>query len=466
MKHTSTFIACLLTCWTATAFADEVAYLYEGDVLPYDPSAGWIVANPCEAPACSEGLESGHFVLEYGTSGGDLATYARFIVDNNGILPSTFWVEWRFRSNNPRNPSFPGCDGQFSIAYNEILDVAYLNSNAVVSREGGDSVTGLDPLLFQTHRFESLDGLSYRFSVNGIIYNENTTNKQGSELGAIQFRGNGGCFLGTNKKNEWDYVRHGTIDGDEQVISFDPAGNPAVVEPFDRFVMVFDRPGYVYIDDIEVTTTAGQVPVVKYTWRRENDGPETLEIVLEDFLPADETTTFRFPTISGAPEVSYTPQIILMGACCLTDGTCQETDDASCASTGGSFILDASCEPAQACCFSSGACDDLAPVCCVANGGTNQGSATLCEGDADHDGMDGVCGDACPNDPENDIDGDGICGDLDDCPQLNPNDANDNGTPDCLEEPAIPTVSTWGLVILGLLLICAARVVFARRGSH
>ena len=40
-------------------------------------------------------------------------------------------------------------------------------------------------------------------------------------------------------------------------------------------------------------------------------------------------------------------------------------------------------------------------------------------------------------------------------------DADGNSIPDCLER--IPTVSTWGLVILTLLLLTAWKVYFGRR---
>ena len=44
--------AVLIASWLSVAGswcpADEVLYRYEGDVLPYDPAAGWIIANPCE----------------------------------------------------------------------------------------------------------------------------------------------------------------------------------------------------------------------------------------------------------------------------------------------------------------------------------------------------------------------------------------------------------------------------------
>ena len=48
----------------STARADEVLYSYDGDVVPYDPSAGWEVSHPCEPP-CAESIVDGHFVLTW-----------------------------------------------------------------------------------------------------------------------------------------------------------------------------------------------------------------------------------------------------------------------------------------------------------------------------------------------------------------------------------------------------------------
>jgi len=59
--------------------ADDTLYRYEGDVLPYDESAGWRVYDPCESP-CTELLEDGHFVL-FWPEAGDLANYAYRIAE-------------------------------------------------------------------------------------------------------------------------------------------------------------------------------------------------------------------------------------------------------------------------------------------------------------------------------------------------------------------------------------------------
>ena len=60
------------------AQADDVIYQYEGDVLPHDPSEGWIVTNGgCESP-CTEGNANGKFFLFWPTPG-DIAGYTYII---------------------------------------------------------------------------------------------------------------------------------------------------------------------------------------------------------------------------------------------------------------------------------------------------------------------------------------------------------------------------------------------------
>ena len=106
-----------------------------------------------------------------------------------------------------------------------------------------------------------------------------------------------------------------------------------------------------------------------------------------------------------------------------------------------------------------------------------------CEPDADGDGVIDAC-DPCPQDNPDDTDGDGVCesndvcpgapdvdsdGDtildcLDQCPGGDDTvDFNADGIPDCLQ--AIPTVSTWGVVILALLLMVGGKLYFGRRDT-
>ena len=104
-------------------------------------------------------------------------------------------------------------------------------------------------------------------------------------------------------------------------------------------------------------------------------------------------------------------------------------------------------------------------------GGTFFGSGSACNvPDADGDGLRNEC-DGCPNDP-NKIDP-GICG----CDEDDAADADGDGTPDCIDQcpgvdddvfapgcrDAIPTVSTWGLVVLALVLLTGGKVYFGRR---
>ena len=107
--------------------------------------------------------------------------------------------------------------------------------------------------------------------------------------------------------NEWDYIRFGTIAAGEQIIGADPPSGSTVYDPaFNSFTVTFDAPNFVHIDDITVEVTGGDAPVVARTWRRENDGPETVEIVLDRPMPIGETTTFTFDDGVAVNVVRYT----------------------------------------------------------------------------------------------------------------------------------------------------------------
>ncbi len=96
--------------------------------------------------------------------------------------------------------------------------------------------------------------------------------------------------------------------------------------------------------------------------------------------------------------------------------------------------------------------------------------------DTDGDGTEN-CIDGCTDDPEkvtpgacgcgvpdNDTDGDTVPDCIDQCPgQDDRVDENQDGTPDCLEQGPVPTLSLWGAVILGLLLLVGAKIHFGRR---
>ena len=123
----------------------------------------------------------------------------------------------------------------------------------------------------------------------------------------------------------------------------------------------------------------------------------------------------------------------------------------------------------------------------MAVGGGGTYTDGFCGDDSDNDGKVDGC-DPCPNDNPDDSDGDGVCDSDDACP-FDPNkidpgqcgcgvddhaDSDDDGIPDCDDQcpgiddatfaphciDAIPTVSAWGVGILTLLLLTAAKVRF------
>ncbi|MHC4697461.1 MAG: hypothetical protein ACYTFA_12025 [Planctomycetota bacterium] len=136
-----------------------------------------------------------------------------------------------------------------------------------------------------------------------------------------------------------------------------------------------------------------------------------------------------------------------------------------------------------ACCMPDGSCEILLEGDCGGAGGTYVGG--FCGDDTDNDGKVDVC-DPCPNDDPDDSDGDGVCDSDDGCP-FDPNktdpglcgcgvddhaDSDADGIPDCddqcpgLDDPifapdcitTIPTISSWGVIILTLLLLVAGKI--------
>lgn len=167
-------------------------------------------------------------------------------------------------------------------------------------------------------------------------------------------------------------------------------------------------------------------------------------------------------------------------ACCLPNGACVEVLPSECTAQGGEPQgVGSHCTAGQACCLPGGSCQNLDPLCCVSLNGTPGGPGSACEGDADLDGIDGVCGDNCPEDPNKinpgpcpcgvpnvDSDGDGVLDCDDACPGQDDNlDSDGDGTPDCQEDLPVPTASGWGLMIMALALVVLGRVYFGLRAS-
>jgi hypothetical protein len=78
--------------------------------------------------------------------------------------------------------------------------------------------------------------------------------------------------------------------------------------------------------------------------------------------------------------------------------------------------------------------------------GGGPGSCNMNQEDTDGDGIGNVC-DNCPNDPENDVDSDDICGDSDNCPEVaNPNqqDADADEVGDACDECTDTDGDTYG----------------------
>jgi len=104
--------AILLTVTTA-ARGDGFVFGYEGDIVPEDPASELLVSDTCERD-CSQRIEEGHFVLEWGTMG-DKVSFVKFLPQApNPPLP-TFWAEWRFRSNQPKTNTSFICDGSVQV---------------------------------------------------------------------------------------------------------------------------------------------------------------------------------------------------------------------------------------------------------------------------------------------------------------------------------------------------------------
>ena len=242
-----------------SAIGDDLLYRYEGDVLPYDPTAGWVAADPCEPP-CSESIENGHFVLRWAEAG-NYAIY-RYDIARPGTPPPppSLWVETQFKSNHPIGPYFYSCDGKLAVKYAGIYEFIYLYGDAVVSSGAWSFVLGLSIDGFHTYRFESADGIHYTFSVDGRVFLTGDQN-QPNGYSFIGIDGFGGC-LGdeiANAVNEWDFVRFGTIEYGERIVASDPPSGfvDARVHPsLDRFTITYDSPNYVHIDDVTVDVGA------------------------------------------------------------------------------------------------------------------------------------------------------------------------------------------------------------------
>jgi len=300
----------------ASARADTLLYRWEGDCLPYAddcpvhpdtpdlPVGGWTIFNACDED-CSESIEDGHFVLRW-VGGSDIVNYHLWIARSPDVPPAPpFWVEWGFRSNTHLTNS-PSCDGGFFFRYLLISDLVDMHGNAAISFDGNDAITGLDPSMFHTYRFETDDGNDFRVLVDGELlfgYPDNET----LGGGYLQMWGHGSC--GIDEVNEWDFVRYGRDpapeDPDEEPLGeleqlerwepFVVNLDPVLHADLDRVTVTFNQPNYVTIDDVLVEVADGEPPVVIATRRPDNGEPDTVEIIFDRPLPTGRNPiTFTF----------------------------------------------------------------------------------------------------------------------------------------------------------------------------
>ncbi|MBN4058927.1 hypothetical protein JYU10_00490 [bacterium AH-315-J04] len=287
--------------------ADELLYSYECDVVPWDPSAGWKIFQPCEG-VCTPSIDNGHFVMDWESGSG--ANFDLVITDviQNQSLPAAMWIEWRFRSSQLFS-GFTSCDGHFVIGYRDVFDVADLFGDACGSFSLQSQLLDLDADVFHSYRFESFDGVSYTLAVDGTIFADAIDNA-GIGGGFIQLGGDGGCqLIQLPTKNEWDFVRFGTISFGEQIITTDPPTgllDARMHAGLDRFIVTFDQPNYAYINEITVEVTSGSIPQVIQTRRVENLDTDAVEIVFDQPLPMGATTRFTFDDGVATNIVDYT----------------------------------------------------------------------------------------------------------------------------------------------------------------
>jgi hypothetical protein len=357
-------------------------------------------------------------------------------------------------------------------------DAIDMYGDTAISREGGDLVTGLAIDEFHTYRFESVDGNTFWFSVDGLVIFVDTDN-DGLVSSFLDLAGHGGCIGSPNNiKNEWDFVRLGTISFGERILASDPPSgylDPAVYSSLDRFTVTFDSANYVYIDDITVEVTGGIAPQVIQTLRRETDDVDTVEIVLDRALPAGELTRFIFNDGQSRSRTLSVPHSS-QGEGWGTDSSGGITDSSTGIAPSPTLVFDKNGAPTEkngkpstrrvryadqrsirsagggphsgpyvgaptinvieyffsplttgACCTSDGACMDVSSDSCTAAQGTYLGDGTPCAGaDTNSNGHDDACDFLFP----------------------------------------IPTISDWGLIILTLLTLAVGTAILSHHRSN
>lgn len=326
----------LVTATSPLAHGDDVLHRYEADVPAYDAITGWI-GSPCQH-ICSDVTKGSHFIITW-PEANEPKSYGYIIAPAGMPPPPSLWAEWRFRSNHPIPTFSYTCDALFSVVYKEIVDYVFMYGDATISSSGDDFVFGLNIEEFHTYRFESVDGFHYAFSVDGQVFLSGEGFGGSGLNNGLQMHGDGGCADDQipNMVNEWDYVRFGTIDYGEQIVSSNPPQGfiDARVHPsLDRFTVTYDSANYVYIDEITLESEPQAqargnppwsplargtgpslalwvpiTPTVIATRRLDNGEPDTVEVVLDEPIPYNATTRFTFNdgVATSIVEFTYAP---------------------------------------------------------------------------------------------------------------------------------------------------------------
>lgn len=257
-------ISIVLSITAPTAlFADELLYRYEADVLPYHPSAGWQIFDPCDQ-ACSESLEPGHLVLSWGPPGGERhVNYTMIISDPPASPPDPpFWAEWRFASNFPATNGFND-DGGFDTAYFAVGTTLNIYGDSIFTFFGDKYVTGLELNAFRTFRIEATNQTDYCIWYDGILFTCDSGGQTNFGAAVIKMYGFGGDDPNFSWPliNRWDFVRYGRATIGETVVASDPPSgvlDAAQHSILDRFTVTFDQPNYVYVNDVTVEVIGTQ----------------------------------------------------------------------------------------------------------------------------------------------------------------------------------------------------------------
>ena len=116
-----------------------------------------------------------------------------------------------------------------------------------------------------------------------------------------------------------DYSPGSNVDAEFQAISnaIGPAegtsGDAVSLGRGGEITVTFDAPNYVYIDDITIETSGPDPPQVIATRRREDAGPETVEIVLDGPIPPGQPMRFIFDDGAIVNYVDYNRPGAILG---------------------------------------------------------------------------------------------------------------------------------------------------------